>query len=349
MQFGASSPAATPEVDRQSGGAQAPAAKPSRVHSNTGSVQSSTGSSDGYFDSRPSSSIVTPRLADPVLSQGAGKAVTGPGAFGLGPAMGEPLAAPTAASNSPHDEGDDGDDSDEGSPDGSEGTSSLNHGSPAVPLPSQPTAAAASRSDTSQRPSFYSRTSQSMVNLSNVTSQPDGQIDADIARREDKASVAPQLETIRSREVAPRSIVLPPRTMAMANGMLSPNSEWTKAPPTPAVGLVNSIWGKSKAEETKPAPKRRRSADDLLAPPPAYEPPWPGVIIPRPRDEEGKEKLPTYWCAVSAIVRSGNCTDRHRCTSRELSRVKWSSLRRAYKPAIEVGKSSIASSTAPIF
>lgn len=124
-------------------------------------------------------------------------------------------------------------------------------------------------------------------------------MDADLTRREDKVSTAPQLETIRSREVAPSRIDLPRRTPVsnvVSSGMTTP-SEWARPPPTPVTGTSDFFWGKNKAEDSKL--KRRRSADDLLAPPPDYEPPLPGAVIPLRRDEEGKEKLPKYWCAVS--------------------------------------------------
>jgi len=79
------------------------------------------------------------------------------------------------------------------------------------------------------------------------------------------------------------------------------NLEWAKPPPTPAGGAASFLWTKKDNKQIGTV-KRRRSADDLVSPP-QYEPPLPGSSIPRPRDEEGKEKLPAYWCAVSDLQR----------------------------------------------
>lgn len=63
--------------------------------------------------------------------------------------------------------------------------------------------------------------------------------------------------------------------------------DWAQPPPTPATH--------------HPQLKRRLSAGDADPPPPMYEPlasfgaPGPAC---RPRDEEGREKLPGYWCGV---------------------------------------------------
>lgn len=68
--------------------------------------------------------------------------------------------------------------------------------------------------------------------------------------------------------------------------------EWAKPPPTPAA---------HHSPLKSPQLKRRLSAGDADPPPPMYEPllafgaPGPA---PRPRDEEGREKLPGYWCGV---------------------------------------------------
>lgn len=67
--------------------------------------------------------------------------------------------------------------------------------------------------------------------------------------------------------------------------------DWAQPPPTPAA---------SHPALKSPQLKRRLSAGDA-APPPMYEPllafgaPGPAC---RPRDEEGREKLPGYWCGV---------------------------------------------------
>ena len=130
-----------------------------------------------------------------------------------------------------------------------------------------------------QRPSLYSRPSRSMVDLPTI--EPEQR----------------PLEPTRSRENAPMRIELPRKPSVLGQrGALSPTSEWTMPPPTPAAGFSGFVFTKDKSGQPL---QRSRSADDLALPPPRYEPALPGVYIPRPRDEEGKEKLPGYWCAVS--------------------------------------------------
>ena len=130
----------------------------------------------------------------------------------------------------------------------------------------------------------------------------------------DKASIRPQLETIRSREGAPTKIELPPKPTMIGTGtpLFSPGAEWAKPPPTPAAGFAGMFWNRKEGDKpAAPALKRRRSAGDTEGSPPGYEPPHPGVVIPRPRDEEGREKLPKYWCAVSLHSVHGLLTDDH--------------------------------------
>ena len=310
-QFGSFSPTGTPSGGRnvQSNLNGRPITADSRIRSTTGSSQTTSASSDGYFDSQPSSSPVSSEtttqedfvaskdVTDPVPVMASG----GLSGFGLGAAInGGGLNIRSSLQITRDDEHGVGDDSDDGSPERLENANF--HRDPsssvipsAVPVPS----IEGPRSVSKQRPALYSQTSRSMVNLSSMPSQDNRHAKPDQARREDKLSIAPQLTTIRSREEAPSRIDLPPRTGPMITGMLSPNSDWSKPPPTPAAGPGGFSWGNAKAAESKPIAKRRRSADDMLAPPPLYEPPLPGTYIPRPRDEEGKEKLPGYWCAVS--------------------------------------------------
>lgn len=109
----------------------------------------------------------------------------------------------------------------------------------------------------------------------------------------------PKPETI-ERENAPGKIDIPKPKFGGVPG--TPSGEWAKPPPTPAAGFGGMFW--SRKEGDKPALKRRRSAGDkgdTEVVPPEYTPALPGVYIPRPRDEEGREKLPAYWCAVSFL------------------------------------------------
>ncbi|KAK4684596.1 hypothetical protein P7C73_g5579, partial [Tremellales sp. Uapishka_1] len=290
MTFGASTPAATPM--------KTPRAVP--AHSRANSVAMSTISSSGsdsYFDSQVTSSAGsnatnTPRVEraeEPVLMRGTGQELARSD-MGLGAAVTASPVSSLARTS------DDGDATDEGSGGGST-PSSMDHQSPALPSLLPPEASAessssrpampptepssSSRPAVAKRPSLYTQASQSMVNLSSprpVTPERP-------PRREEGSSAQA------GREVIPSRIEIPPTA---SHGVLSPNSEWARPPPTPAAGSGPSFWGK----EEKPAVKRRRSADDLMQQPPKYEPPFPGTVIPQRRDEEGKEKLPAYWCAV---------------------------------------------------
>ena len=147
----------------------------------------------------------------------------------------------------------------------------------------------------SSRPSFYSRPSRSMVNLS--TSTPEAQ------PAQPRLQAGADILPIRSRERPPTKITIPARLMR-PEAILTPSSEWKRAPPTPGAGFAGYMASRSRVNVSQvPSTPlaRRRSMDDLLKPPPEYEPPLPGTWIPRPRDEEGKEKLPGYWCAVSTV------------------------------------------------
>jgi len=264
----------------------------------TSAPTASADSAPSSLDSAPSSADSAPSSADSAPSS----ADSAPSSADSAPSSAD--SAPSSADSAPSsvdlvDAGDEGDGSDDGSPDGSEGTSSHNHELAVQPSAAVATSFAPARPSAPLRPSLYSQPSRSMVNLSSSAPTRERQMDADLTRREDKVSTAPQLETIRSREVAPSRIDLPRRTPVsnvVSSGMTTP-SEWARPPPTPVTGTSDFFWGKNKAEDSKL--KRRRSADDLLAPPPDYEPPLPGAVIPLRRDEEGKEKLPKYWCAVS--------------------------------------------------
>jgi len=232
---------------------------------------------------------LTPRAAEPVLNKGSGQPVlssasvvngTSTNGRSLAPAL-QPLGEETTTSQEDHhadaESGDEDDVSDRSSMDHASGSASN------TPSPAPVHQAVMERPSPSTRPSLYHQASQSMVNLSTPRD-----ISADLTRgsgADVAPSHAPNLATIPSSEAVPTRITIP-------TGPFSPNAEWAKPPPTPAVGMTSSFFGGDKL-------KRRRSADDMTAIPPMYEPPFPGTVIPRPRDEEGREKLPEYWCAVS--------------------------------------------------
>lgn len=243
---------------------------------------------DSYFGSQPGSSVNVTTSSLPIEATAQQLKVDAP----LDPA-GDVHPPPPV--NQPG--ADDDEDADGGSEDGDDTASSQGHSSMTHASPQQisPAALPDARPSAPTRPSMYHQVSQSMVNLGANRSDS-------ACATGDKASARPNLETIRSREGAPTKIELPkPKMSGVGSPLFTPGSEWAKPPPTPAAGFAGMFWNRKDGE--KPAAlKRRRSAGDTSAAPPDYEPPHPGVVIPRPRDEEGREKLPKYWCAVSLMT-----------------------------------------------
>ncbi|ODO03434.1 hypothetical protein L198_02281 [Cryptococcus wingfieldii CBS 7118] len=269
--------------------------------------------SSGYFDSQPSSSgpsqMPSPSPAErqqeplPILDKGKGKALL-PSDSGLAPGLPIGLGVPvgtTATVDDPpvvnrESSADDEDDevisvieeeSDEEDGRGttSEGTNEVD--TPSVEAVEPSSTGLAARPSIPSRPSLYTQGSISMIDL---PSRPKDTANTSAPQ----VSVKPSLRTVQSGEAVPLHIDLPPPN-AGPSGLMSP-AEWAKPPPTPALGIDRFNLG---VKPSKPlAAKRRRSADDLSAPPPKYEPPFPGTFIPKPRDEEGQELLPKYWCSV---------------------------------------------------
>ena len=195
---------------------------------------------------------------------------------------------------------------------------------PSPPQPTSPPAATAQAEpvaaqrpsllapgSSSSRPSLYSRPSRSMVNLSTSASATDAASSQSSMKTE-----SPLLPT-RSRERRPPTKIKIPAQLMRPEAILTPSSEWKRAPPTPAAGFAGYLASRSRVNVSQVPPTtplgRRRSADDLLQPaddllqpPPEYAPPLPGTYIPRPREEEGMENLPGYWCAVSTVAPCGD-------------------------------------------
>jgi len=181
----------------------------------------------------------------------------------------------------------DANESDDGDRASNETSSSHDHSSlaPASPLPPS----AAELPESPKRPTIFTQASQSMVNLASPRRASD-------AGFQTPKPLQPQSPL--DRENAPGKIDIPKPKFGGIPG--TPTGEWAKPPPTPAAGFGGMFW--SRKEGDKPALKRRRSLGDkgdTEVPLPDYSPALPGVYIPRPRDEEGREKLPAYWCAVS--------------------------------------------------
>lgn len=256
-----------------------------QTNDNTRSNSYQTDSTDSYFGSQPGSSINVTTSSLPINQvQDLNRATNA--------TEGEAALEATVQPVVEIQEEGEGDAADEADSDdtSSHDHSSMTHASPQPVSP--PVLPDPLRPNAIKRPSIYTQATQSMINIGSPVS---GSASGSQANELDEPSTAQApLTSVRSRENAPGKIELPkPRLIA---GMPTPGSEWAKPPPTPAAGFGGMFW--SRKEGDKPAMKRRRSLGDKELAPPDYTPPLPGVVIPRPRDEEGKEKLPKYWCAV---------------------------------------------------
>lgn len=90
--------------------------------------------------------------------------------------------------------------------------------------------------------------------------------------------------TPRSTQISP-SVILPNRSTDASLGATA-----AALPANGAAAIPTGSVGRP--------PRRRRSLNDLSVPPPPYSLPALGSGIPRPRDEEGREGLPSYRCDV---------------------------------------------------
>ena len=242
------------------------------------SYRTESDSTDSYFGSQPGSSLNVTTSSLPINNVGSLNRA----------ANADEGEAALEATVPPVVEVEDANESDDGDRASNETSSSHDHSSlaPASPLP-PPTA---QLPESPQRPTIFTQASQSMVNLAS----PRRASDAGVQTPKALQSQSP----LEKRENAPGKIDIPKPKFGGVPG--TPTGEWAKPPPTPAAGFGGMFW--SRKEGDKPALKRRRSLGDkgdtevVL---PDYSPALPGVYIPRPRDEEGREKLPAYWCAVS--------------------------------------------------
>lgn len=116
------------------------------------------------------------------------------------------------------------------------------------------------------RPSLYTRASRSMVDLLSTNDAPE------------PAERQPVVETTPKR----------------------PTHDWAKPPPTPGIGMLQPFKfpASPSAKPETATLQRRRSMDDTLGKLPAYEPPRTGSKFGVPREEEGRERLPEYFCHV---------------------------------------------------
>ncbi|GHJ85938.1 hypothetical protein NliqN6_2340 [Naganishia liquefaciens] len=157
------------------------------------------------------------------------------------------------------------------------------------------------------RPSFYKQASRSMINLS--TSGRESTAESQSAMPSSAAMDRTATNTSVSSNVSgpiPSGFRTPASTRSSA--------DWTRPPPTPGVGMMQPFKFSAVTDTLQspkqmvqnrqlqalgPSPlKRRRSMDDMKEKLPDYAPPAKGVYLPRPREEEGREKLPEYFCHV---------------------------------------------------
>lgn len=165
------------------------------------------------------------------------------------------------------------------------------------------------------RPSFYKQASRSMVNLSSSARKPVAESHPTMP------SSAGMDRTMTNTSVSSNvSGPVPSGFRTPASGRSS--ADWTRPPPTPGIGMMQPFKFGTVAETLQspkqmvqnrqlqalgPSPlKRRRSMDDIKEKLPDYAPPAKGVYLPRPREEEGREKLPEYFCHVSLRRWHGN-------------------------------------------
>lgn len=168
----------------------------------------------------------------------------------------------------------------------------------------EPTQSARPRAN---RPTLNKHASRSMVNLSLSARDPlpdpsSIPLSAGMSRTATNASVVSNVSG------RPPSGVRTP-------GSTRSSVDWTRPPPTPGVGMMQPFKFPNGAEPQQSPKqmvqnrqlqalgpsslKRRRSMDDIHVKLPDYAPPAKGVYLPRPREEEGREKLPEYFCHVS--------------------------------------------------
>lgn len=160
------------------------------------------------------------------------------------------------------------------------------------------------------RPSFYKQASRSMVNLSSSSREP-------IAESQPSMPMSTGMDRTATNTSTSSNVSGPLPSGFRTPASTRSSADWTRPPPTPGVGMMQPFKFSAVAETLQspkqmvqnrqlqalgPSPlKRRRSMDDMKEKLPDYAPPAKGVYLPRPREEEGREKLPEYFCHVSVM------------------------------------------------
>lgn len=158
------------------------------------------------------------------------------------------------------------------------------------------------------RPSFYKQPSRSMVNLSSSGRES-------IAESQPGMAASAAMDRTATNTSVSSNVSGPPPSGFRTPGSARSSADWTRPPPTPGVGMMQPFKFSAVADTLQspkqmvqnrqlqalgPSPlKRRRSMDDMKEKLPDYAPPAKGVYLPKPREEEGREKLPEYFCHVS--------------------------------------------------
>lgn len=160
------------------------------------------------------------------------------------------------------------------------------------------------------RPSFYKQASRSMVNIASPSREEESESQPPMPMSAGMNRTGTNTSTM-SNTSASAKIPSGVRTPVSARS----SGDWAKPPPTPGVGMMQPFKFPGTGEPQQspkqmvqnrqlqalgPSPmKRRRSMDDIHVRLPDYAPPAKGIWLPRPREEEGHEKLPEYFCHVS--------------------------------------------------
>jgi hypothetical protein len=176
----------------------------------------------------------------------------------------------------------------------------------------------------SSRPGLYSQASRSMIDLPSSSTPWDEtahpELDEPVLNSQEEITTissagpsSPAGTGSRTASISGDSHIEP--ISPVASGTRTP-VDWARPPPTPGIGMTQPfkfgaisngpvhtpkqlVMQRQLSELRGTPPKRRRSLDDTKVKPPKYEPPEPRSGIPGPREEEGRENLPDYWCHVS--------------------------------------------------
>lgn len=189
---------------------------------------------------------------------------------------------------------------------------------PSTPQPSSPVVESRPTplSRAPSRPGLNKRMSRSMVDLASMATTWEDRQSRPPSPQKVQTTSQTTTESEQPRTPSATSAI-PSRTSSPAPSINARSSaDWARPPPTPGIGMTQpfKFFPQSPAASSSPrqviknrqtqdlrgSPLRRRRSmdDDKKVKPPQYEPPQPNSGIPGPREEEGREQLPNYWCHV---------------------------------------------------